>query len=202
MERQFLLVLGAPLRIRATDLERIPREGSLSTDPRDLPAPGVRPTATLPRDRLRRCVVLASPGILGPNVTQLSVTSQPQKTSELECKPLKVVNGVDVIDVSGQAVDIRTLLGFGSGGLMGGIATPDKTLGEQQHIDYAKKIIISGVTLFGVIVGFLVANWFFGLLWRPFFIMTPRLKSDTWLKIKILTFVIVIFFNINSLINS
>jgi hypothetical protein len=64
-EWQYLLVLK-PVHIRAADLERIPREGSLSTDPRDLPAPGVEPSKQIPRDRLLLRVVMANPGILGP----------------------------------------------------------------------------------------------------------------------------------------
>ncbi len=201
VERQFLLVLGAPLRIRATDLERIPREGSLSTDPRDLPAPGVRPNATLPRDRLRRCVVLASPGILGATVAPLSDTPPPQPVSELECKPLKVVNGQDVIDVSGQAVNIADLLGLGSSrsGGLGVVAPGTVTPLQQQTTDIGTKIGGAFATVIGAGVGFLFMNWLLGLLWGVFF-TGPAIRLDTntflpdnWLTIKKIVFVIVIF---------
>jgi hypothetical protein len=42
-EHRYILVL-TPTYISASDLERIPREGSLSSDPRDLPAPGIAPS--------------------------------------------------------------------------------------------------------------------------------------------------------------
>ena len=178
LERQFLLVLGAPLRIRATDLERIPREGSLSTDPRDLPAPGVRPTSVLPRDRLRRCVVLASPGILGATDAPLADTPTPSPTSELSCKPLKVVNGVDVIDVAGQAVDIRTLLGFGS---LGGLAplVPSSTVGNSATMWFKAFTAFIGAAL-----GFFLANYLFTKLWHIFFMESPRLNDEPMLTIK------------------
>lgn len=186
VERQFLLVLGAPLRIRATDLERIPREGSLSTDPRDLPAPGVRPTATLPRDRLRRCVVLASPGILGSAPIPLTTTPS-QSVSELQCKPLKVVDGQDVIDVSGQTVSISSLLGLGNGsglrrGLFGATATAPLPLGPDsvtlQPIDYGKLAIQSVCAFIGAIVGFSLMEMVFAWLWTKFFNKTDRLIGE------------------------
>jgi hypothetical protein len=184
LERQFLLVLGAPLRIRATDLERIPREGSLSTDTRDLPAPGVRPKSVLPRDRLRRCVVLASPGILGPTVAPLADTPIPQQVNELSCKPLKVVNGVDVIDVSGQAVDIRTLLGFGSNrnGLFGAPITPNDTVTKQ--VNYTTVLFQSLGAIFGTFIGFKIADWLLSKPWPLLFTNSPRLNDQPGLMIK------------------
>jgi hypothetical protein len=187
LERQFLLVLGAPLRIRATDLERIPREGSLSTDPRDLPAPGVRPNSVLPRDRLRRCVVLASPGILGATAAPLADTPSP--TSELSCKPLKVVNGVDVIDESGKAIDIRTLLGFGSGGLGGlrglaPLAPPSTDVAQMNSITVGFKAFTAFI---GAALGFFLANYIFTWLWKFWFIESSRLNDEPMLTIKKIT---------------
>lgn len=197
VERQFLLVLGTPLRIRATDLERIPREGSLSTDPRDLPAPGVRPTAILPRDRLRRCVVLASPGILGSAPIQITTTPS-QSVGELQCKPLKIVDGQDVIDVSGQAVSISSLLGLGSRrGLFGATATAPLPVGPDgvspQHIDYGKLAIQSGFALLGAAIGFYIMEWLFTGLWAKFFNKTDRLIGEPRSTPMWFAFVFIIF---------
>jgi hypothetical protein len=112
-ERQFLMVLTVA-RIRATDLERIPREGSLSTDPRDLPAPGVKSKTTLPRDRMLRCSVLADPGILGaptPSVSGAAPTVSGPATKELECNPVKVVGGRDVVVMGKKQVPLTKVLG-------------------------------------------------------------------------------------------
>ena len=65
-EHQFILSL-VPTYIRATDLERIPREGSMSTDSRDMPVPGVQPSLKVDRSRLLKTLVLARPGIIDPN---------------------------------------------------------------------------------------------------------------------------------------
>ena len=67
-EHIFILVI-APVYIRATDLERIPREGSASSDPRDLPAPGIKPKANIPRARLLANVVIAKPGVIDTRPT-------------------------------------------------------------------------------------------------------------------------------------
>jgi hypothetical protein len=110
-ERQFLLILN-PATMRPMDFERIPREGSLSADPRDLPMPGIQPvTKAISRDRLVNSVVLAKPGFLFDTP---SVATTAAARNELECKPLKVVEGRDVVDISGKSVDIKTLLGLNS----------------------------------------------------------------------------------------
>lgn len=200
-ERQFLLALGAPLRIRAMDLERIPREGSLSTNPRDLPAPGIRPKAALPRDRLRRCVVLASPGILGSGAQPIPKPAPKPVTSELECKPLKVVDGVDVVDMSGQSVNILDLLGVGGGAsglqgrrrvLLGATDASDQAAvaAATAQVSIATKIASSFAALFGAALGFLLANWILGWFWRPFFLQSARRDDSPWLQIKIIVFAV------------
>jgi hypothetical protein len=65
IEHAYLLVLR-PIFIRAFDLERIPREGSASSDPRDLPAPGVVPTEKLDPSVLKLRVKLAIKGLINP----------------------------------------------------------------------------------------------------------------------------------------
>lgn len=164
-ERQFLLVLD-PASIRATDLERIPREGSLSTDPRDLPAPGVKPTQTVLRDQLLRAAVLAEPGILGPATTREATTlGTTSETTELECKPLKVVDGRDVVDVDGKPVDILKLLGIRdvSGGTGPG---GEPSAAEAERAARTGRRVLHGIAVF---IGLLLADKLFGLLWSWFF---------------------------------
>jgi len=168
-ERQFLLVLNVA-QIRATDLERIPREGSLSTDPRDLPAPGAAPIRVVPRDKLLRSAILADPGILGTNTKSQTQAEEP--TKELECKPVKVVDGRDVIDISGKAVDIKKLLG---------LTDVDAASGNAFNaiVDYAKH-----ATMFiGVLTGMLLADFVIGKLWPVFFLPSARLGQWEPLKI-------------------
>jgi len=106
-ERQFLLMLQ-PLQIRASDLERIPREGSLSSNPVDLPERGVAPTATVLRNRVIGYSVLATPGV-PTGLGGIRTTDSSTNSVELECRPLKVIDGKDYIlyDASGSS--------FGSG---------------------------------------------------------------------------------------
>ena len=177
-EREFLLILGAA-HIRATDLERIPREGSLSTDKRDMPADMIPydKRRTVSRDRLIRIASVASPGLLGSSGSSATKASSPapsSETKELECKPVKVVNGRDVIDENGKAIDIYTLLGIS------GEVVPEGT-------DSATNMTAGRfITMFlGVLLGLLFADWLFGGLWSWFF---TGQRVNTWEPIKFLIF--------------
>jgi hypothetical protein len=172
-ERQFLLVLNvAP--IRATDLERIPREGSLSTDPRDLPAPGVVPKKAVARDHLLRVAVLADPGILPAKKTEKTKPEESGST-EMECKPVKVVNGRDVIDVSGKAVDIRKLLGLPEPG-----DDQEKPSAAYNAIQsYARHALM----FFGTMMGLLLSDYIVGKIWLIFFLPSARLEQWEPLKV-------------------
>ena len=176
LQRDFALVLHTA-SIRATDLERIPREGSASTDPRDLPAPGVAPSQVVPRDRLLRCVTLAQPGLVS-TTADIVIPATPTKV-DVECKPIKVVGGRDVVDVSGQQVDLAVLLGFkdASG------AQPPST--AQTTTTFAQ----SALVFIGTVIGLLIADWIMSFLWTRCFTDTdPSGRLLAWEPIKIVVF--------------
>lgn len=165
-ERQFLMVLR-PCAIYASDLERIPREGSLSTNPRDLPAPGVKNKQHMPIDRVKRTLVLAQPGILGGETMSANdgIGFNTGGTSEVVCKPVKVVDGRDVVDVNGESVDIMKLLGLGSD-TGTGIANQSTEDAAQSLLTFARKFMAS-IIFFGAL---LIAEKIIGVtLWRLFF---------------------------------
>jgi len=175
-DRQFLLVLDTAF-IRATDLERIPREGSLSTDPRNLPAPGVKANVTVPQDRLLRCTVLANPGIsIGSPASGPGPAPAPAPITELECKPVKVVNGRDVIDVQGKSVDLAKMLGFDISG------TPSQQT-STGNIGLANNVLL----FIGTFVGLLIADFILGFVWSICFESSELLKQ--WEPLKIWVFV-------------
>jgi hypothetical protein len=112
-ERQCLLMLQ-PLQIRASDLERIPREGSLSTSPEDLPAPGVAPTKQVLRSRVIGYAVLATPGVpTDSDVGPVGVSTATANPVELECKPLKVIDGRDYVINTASDASSKGPLGSG-----------------------------------------------------------------------------------------
>ncbi len=172
-ERQFLMVLNVA-SIRAADLERIPREGSLSTDPRDLPAPGVKPKTSLPRDRLLRCAVLADPGVLGPTVAAIASGPGPAPVKELECNPITVQDGRAVVDIKGKPVDLGSMLG----------ATPSSTESEdpsarakaEQH--KVQHLVEAGAAFIGTFLGFTIAVFLIQTAWDAFFKPIPELSTN------------------------
>lgn len=173
-EREFLLVLGVA-HIRATDLERIPREGSCSTDKRFMPAETIphNKRTSVARDKLMRVASLAVPGVLGLGS---AAADAPLPAKELECKPVKVVDGRDVIDVSGSYVNISTLLG-----LSGGLSSPPDAAASGSSM--------SGLFMFiGVFIGLLIADAIFMILWSLYFSNT---RSNTWEPLKIIMFFII-----------
>jgi hypothetical protein len=175
-EWQFLLVLNVA-QIRAMDLERIPREGSLSTNPRDLPAPGVTPTRAVTRDRLKRNAVLAVKGIIGSGDLATSGQASGAPT-EMTCKPLKVVNGRDVIDVSGKAVDLLTML-------TGTAPDPGSSdTGPSSNLVVGRAILM----FFCVMAGMLFIDWLATkFMWGAVF--SPSLQLEHWEPLKLIFFV-------------
>jgi len=180
-EREFLLILGVA-HIRATDLERIPREGSLSTDKRDMPADPVSRQTKVPRDRLLRIASLASPGLLDLSSSPVSpVNNATSSANELECKPVKVVDGRDVIDEHGKAIDIYTYLG-----ISGETTTPSGTETETITMKTAGRVVVMFV---GVLGGLLFADhYIFGPIWSWFF---RGERLETWEPIKIWIFLLI-----------
>jgi hypothetical protein len=168
-ERTFLLVMNVAC-IRATDLERIPREGSASTDPRDLPAPGVKPIKKVLRDRLLRSSILADPGILHE---KMQVIEDKKSKVEMECRPVKVVNGRDVIEnFDGKIVDVRKLLGMSE-------------LAEITENKGGVPVIRVVTFILSVIFGIFFADYFLEKLWTLFFLDSDRLHKMSWIKIMI-----------------
>jgi hypothetical protein len=146
----------------------------LSTDPRDLPAPGVAPKKAVTRDHLIRVAVLADPGILTAKKTDIT---KPEETgsTEMECKPVKVVNGRDVIDVSGKAVDIRKLLGLPEPG-----DDQEKPSAAYNAIQsYARHALM----FFGTMMGLLLSDYIVGKVWSLFFLPSARLEQWEPLKL-------------------
>lgn len=181
-ERQFLLVLRAVF-INPRDLERIPREGSLSTDPRDLPAQGPKATTSVSKERLLRCSVLATPGILGTSLAPASPpsvspsSSPPLTDAEMTCEPLKVVDGRDVIDRGGKQVDILKLLGIE------GEDTPTKA-SDQKTL----KTVAGVLMFFGTFIGLLIADFIFGYCWTAVFNKNVGDRLTQWTTLKLLWF--------------
>lgn len=174
-KREFVLVLDVAF-IRATDLERIPREGSLSTDPRDLPAPGVAPTEKLLRDRILRTTTIARPGLTA-TVSDASGAPAPSPAMELQCNPVSVVNGRDVVTVSGKPLDLAQLLGFD---VSGGPAS-----GEGMGGTGVNSALVQGtLTFFGTMIGILIADAIINyIVWETCFQKSTLLSQWEPLKI-------------------
>jgi hypothetical protein len=172
-ERIFILVLQ-PVQIRASDLERIPREGSLSTDPRDLPAPGVEPSQAVTRDRLMMTVVATPQGILAVGSPVPKPSNGEATIREMECKPLEVVDGRDVINVNGQTIDIKKLLDIsGSAGAAGKKA-------DEPMYPWMHAVIFFVAILGGIFLTDYIATKVF---WNTFFTSSPLLNQ--WEPFKI-----------------
>lgn len=162
-ERQFLLMLQ-PLQIRASDLERIPREGSLSINPVDLPEMGVAPTKTLLRNRVIGYAVLATPGVpTGPSSTPTDASANPV---ELECKPLKVIDGKDYIinTASGSGSGVRSGLGaknpMGLGAPQAVAADAGPSLDILDFILYSVTVFFTGMISIQLFHMFIFRWWF------------------------------------------
>jgi hypothetical protein len=100
----------------------------------------------------------------------------------MECKPVKVVNGRDVIDMSGKAVDVKQLLGLGPSSLLGG--------GQQQGQPNQTSLIESygrhALMFVGTLLGLLLSDYFIGKVWGLFFLPSARLEQ--WEPIKFFLF--------------
>ena len=170
-ERQFLLVLRVT-HIDAADINRIYTEGSLSTDLRDWPAPGPYPTETIPTDRILTKVILAKPGILGK--PKKTTQAGPKERTELECKPLKIVDGKTAVDVSGKTILLGDL--YKKDG-------SDSSDGSAVGLPYWAMIAMFFLIFFLSIVFW---DWVFTiLLWNTIF-KTESTTLQKWSNMKIL----------------
>ena len=178
-ERQILLVLS-PVQIRASDLERIPREGSLSTDPRDLPALGAAPTTAVARDRLVRTAVYCTPGIKGA-VASFEAAPEPTQQKALACSPIKTVGQQNVVDISGQRVALGALLGAGS------VAAPPPAAskGEVIRRDSITNVLRHAGIFVASLIGLLLADWLISKLWGVFMKSSVPGQLEKWEKLKI-----------------
>jgi hypothetical protein len=118
--------------------------------------------------------VLADPGILDAKKKAQKAVDEP--TNEMECKPVKVVDGRDVIDVSGKAVDIKKLLGLGGDDMEATDASGNAIKGIERYAKHATMFV-------GVMIGLLFADFVIGQLWQLFFLPSTRLEQWEPLKI-------------------
>jgi hypothetical protein len=190
-ERQFLLVLR-PCAIYASDLERIPREGSLSTNPSDLPAPGIKNKQQMPSDRAKRTLLLARPGILGGETMTVAdgLVGTPGSGTELQCKPVRVVDGRDVVDMSGETIDVRKLLGLDGGSLSA--KKPPTVDSVPSYPWYAR--VLMGLCFY---LALLFADWVVRkVAWRLFF---KNIADIPNIKLKIIFFLaIAVIYGVNA----
>jgi len=174
-ERQFLLMLQ-PLQIRASDLERIPREGSLSINPVDLPEIGVAPTKTVLRNRVIGYSVLATPGV--PTGSGSTTTDSSANPVELECKPLKVIDGKDY--VINTASGSSSSVGYGAKNPMGSAlgSTPGSSDPAAPPLNIAD-FMIYGITVF--FTAMITIQLFHIFIFRWWFdINGPEFKATLW----------------------
>jgi hypothetical protein len=176
-EREFLLMLGVA-QINHADLFNIKTKGSASSYSKDEPADPVPSTTrvTVARDRMIRISKLASPGLLSITAAGKPTTFVPV-SKELECKPVKVVNGRDVIDMNGAIVDIYKLLGI-SGEVLPKTDESEQTMTAMRFV----------VLFVGVMLGLVFADYIFSWLWVLFLIGE---RVGTWEPLKIWIFIFI-----------
>jgi hypothetical protein len=191
-EMQFLLI-QTPCKIRAADLERIPREGTtrgviVANDTASMPYPGIAPKARLTRDRLLRTVVLARPGILGPATATSAISTEPplgpgggqdlpSLASEYTCRPLQVVDGQDVVADSstGGYQTLAQVLGLAPSSSSGGEIPPPAPESS------STKMAVQAISFFVGLIGVILARILTGYLWRPVFGDIP-IGFAGWMK--------------------
>jgi hypothetical protein len=119
---------------------------------------------------------LASPGLLSITAAGKPTTFVPV-SKELECKPVKVVNGRDVIDMNGAIVDIYKLLGI-SGEVLPKTDESEQTMTAMRFV----------VLFVGVMLGLVFADYIFSWLWVLFLIGE---RVGTWEPLKIWIFIFI-----------
>jgi hypothetical protein len=95
----------------------------------------------------------------------------------MQCKPISIVNGRDVVDLSGASVDLAKLLGFDTSG---GSASGQTTGG----VGVNSALVQGTLMFFGTAIGLLIADAIIGfLIWETCFSKSERLT--TWEPLKI-----------------
>ena len=176
-EREFLLVLNVA-HISAKDLERIPREGSLSTDPRDLPVSGVKPSKVVPRDRLLKSVVLADPGILGLLESNPKPKDSSSSSFSSSSSVRVLVGEKDYVDISGNSDNIKKLFEASNSSKSSNSKTETETETETETNNNQSnqnkqlfKWVNAFVMFLGVFFGLYVSNEIFKYYaWGLFFV--------------------------------
>jgi hypothetical protein len=177
---QYLLVLRV-MSIRATDLERIPREGTGSTLPDALPLPGPKPSQAVPRDLLLRSTLLAMPGIVSSSATHQPPAQRDLDPTAYTCKPIQVMDGKDVLVNTFPGTPLPQILD-----ISGASCAPPPADGETGGSPW----IYSIITFLATMAGLLLADMLFGYVWGWFF-SGPSDRLEAWLPIKIFFFLII-----------
>lgn len=181
-EIQYLLTLRV-MGVRATDLERIPREGTGSTLPDALPLPGSRPTQAVARDVLMKNTLLAKPGILGSPRAPI-VSNSELSADAYSCKPLQVIDGKDVIQTDVSGISLTKIL-TGNGGTTDSQSA--STDSQSASTDRPNTWMYGAISFVSTMAGLLFADMLFGYVWPLFFRSSTRL--DEWLALKMWIFV-------------
>jgi hypothetical protein len=129
-----------------------------------------------------RSAVLADPGILTGKKPVSGPIQGPAESGEMECKPVKFVNGRDVIDVSGKAVDVKQLLGLGPSSMLGG----DQQQGQTNPTSLIDSYGRHALMFVGTLLGLLLSDYIVGKVWGLFFIPSARLEQ--WEPVKFFLF--------------
>lgn len=187
-ERQFFLVTK-PAYIKASDLERIPREGSTFINNAYIPPLPVRSAEPLKkslRDDIMRRVILATPGFAPHKKEAATVEAFEdvrKPATDASGNPLRLVRGNELVDVSGHPITLRELLG----------KLYDNTDGELAPDTSELNGILVGVSVLVTAIGFLIADSLIaGWIWPQFFNAANN-NLAVWSIYKWFVFILVCF---------
>jgi len=168
-ERQFFMVTK-PAYIKASDLERIPREGSVFINNvylPPLPVRGAEPQKNLLRDDIMRKVVLAKPGFKKKNAKDTiesfeNIRPIAKLAKDASGNPLRLVRGREIVDVSGGSVSLNDLVA----NLNRGTPEPGANDAEMYRMFAALSLFIRSIC-------FIIADWMITMFVWPMFFTVP-----------------------------